>query len=314
VASSFPTHCSLTCKTGFILRITATRGVTHLMSELSFFDSHMHTPLCKHAFGEPEEYAYKAIHRGLQGIIFTCHCPMPRGFWPQVRMSEAQFDEYVAMVAHCRKTFAGDLDVRLGIESDYFPGFEDWIEELHQRAEFHYCLGSVHFQGPEYGHVFKHHDAPAFRRSYWENLAASAETGLFDSLAHPDLIKNYRSESWNFEEQQDHIEAALDRIARTGVAMELNTSGLHKRYSEMNPGLDMLRLMRARNIPVVLGSDSHQPERVGEYFLLGLDILHNAGYNTISRFENRKRIDLPLEKMQESLKAKAMSVDQMMLL
>ena len=274
----------------------------------------MHTPLCKHAYGEPEEYAFRALRQGLQGIIFTCHCPMPNGFWPSVRMSEAEFDEYVAMVARCRKTFTGDLDVRLGIESDYFPGFEGWIEDLHQRAEFHYCLGSVHFQGPEYGHQFKLNDTAAFRQSYWENLAASAETGLFDSLAHPDLIKNYRSESWNFEEQQDHIEAALDRIAKTGVAMELNTSGLHKRLSEMNPGPKMLRLMRARNIPMVIGSDSHHPSRVGEGFIMGLENLRDAGYTTISRFENRKRIDLPLEKMIESLQNKAMAVDPMMLL
>jgi hypothetical protein len=40
-----------------------------------FYDSHMHTPLCKHAWGEPEEYAQQALKAGLKGIIFTCHCP-----------------------------------------------------------------------------------------------------------------------------------------------------------------------------------------------------------------------------------------------
>jgi histidinol-phosphatase (PHP family) len=284
------------------------------MSDLLFLDSHMHTPLCKHAVGEPEEYAFRALNRGLQGIIFTCHCPMPKGFWPHVRMSNAEFDTYAAMVARCRKTFTGDLDVRLGIESDYFPGYEGWIEKLHQRAEFHYCLGSVHFQGPEYGEMFHQHDTVAFRQSYWENLAASAETGLFDCLAHPDLIKNYRSESWSFDEQLDHIEAALDRIAKTGVAMELNTSGLHKRYSEMNPGPQMLRLMRARNIPIVIGSDSHHPSRVGEGFVMGLEQLRDAGYTSVSVFENRKRKDLPLAKVLAGLQAKAMAVDPMALL
>ena len=118
------------------------------MTATAMFDSHMHTPSCKHAFGEPEEFAARAIERGLHGIIFTCHSPMPDGFWPGVRMDDSQFDEYVRIVDRCRKTFAGDLDVRLGMESDYFPGYENWIEKLHQRADFHHCLGSVHWQGP----------------------------------------------------------------------------------------------------------------------------------------------------------------------
>ena len=259
------------------------------------FDSHMHTPLCQHAFGEPEQYAERAIQQGLQGIIFTCHSPMPRGFWPHVRMSEHEFEEYVSIVDRCRKEFAGRLDVRLGMESDYFPGFEDWIKKLHDSAEFHHCLGSVHWQSPEYGGKFNVHDETAFRRSYWQNLAASAETGLFDTLAHPDLIKNYRANDWWFEDWQDDIAAALDRIAKTGVAMELNTSGLHKIYTEMNPGPQMLRLMSERNIPVVIGSDSHHPRRVGESFVRALECLRDAGYQSVSRFDARKRVDIPIQ-------------------
>ena len=257
-------------------------------------DSHMHTPLCRHAVGEPEDYAARGLEQGLRGIIFTCHSPMPAGFWPHVRMSEAEFDGYVALIGRCRDAFAGELEVRLGIESDYFPGYEGWIEKLHQRAEFHHCLGSVHWQGPEYGARFNPHDEHGFRKAYWQNLAASAETGLFDTLAHPDLIKNYRSATWRFEEWQDDIAAALDRIARTGAAMELNTSGLHKMFPEMNPGRPMLRLMRERKIPVVIGSDSHVARRVGENFGAALEMLRDAGYESVSVFENRRRKNLPL--------------------
>lgn len=282
------------------------------MSTLSFFDSHMHTPLCKHAVGDPVEYAARGLRKGLQGIIITCHSPMPEGFWPSVRMNDAQFDEYVAMVDRARRRFAGDLEVRLGMESDYFPGYEGWVEELHQRADFHYCLGSVHYQGPEYGARYNPTDVTAFRKSYWENLAASAETGLFDCLAHPDLIKNHRTESWSFESQEEDIAAALDRIAKTGVAMELNTSGVHKRLAEMNPGPQMLKMMCQRGIPVVLGSDSHHPDRVGEGFLMGLDLLRNAGYRSVSCFENRRRKDLPLEKVEHLLMLGAASPDPML--
>jgi len=40
-------------------------------------DYHMHTPLCKHAVGEPEAYAARAIERGIEEIGFSDHCPMP---------------------------------------------------------------------------------------------------------------------------------------------------------------------------------------------------------------------------------------------
>ena len=41
--------------------------------------------------------------------------------------------------------------------------------------------------------------------------------------------------------------------------MELNTSGMYKVVAEMNPFRDMLREMRRRSIPVVIGSDAHEP-------------------------------------------------------
>jgi len=88
------------------------------------YETHMHTPLCKHAVGEPEDYAEVAQRRGLKGIIVTCHNPAPDGFSPRVRMSLHEFPDYVALVARAREAWKGKIDVRLGIESDYMPGME----------------------------------------------------------------------------------------------------------------------------------------------------------------------------------------------
>ena len=281
------------------------------MSSLVYFDSHMHTPLCKHATGEPEEYAERALKRGLAGIIFTCHSPMPRGFWPSVRMNESEFDIYVAMVERCRQRYDGRLEVRLGMETDYFPDFEKWVESLHQRAAFHYCLGSVHWQGPEYHDRFETWNPDDFRRSYWQNLAASAETGLFDCLAHPDLIKNYRHHTWEFAEWEKDIAASLDRIAKTGVCMELNTSGMNKSYPEMNPSPPMLRMMQERGIPVVIGSDSHRPGRVADNFEHALETLQNVGYTEVNVFQHRKRISLAIATVLQQLRAAAQHPDDL---
>jgi HisJ family histidinol phosphate phosphatase len=256
--------------------------------EKVYFDSHMHTPLCKHAYGEPEEYAERALTTGLKGIIFTCHSPMPDGFWPQVRMAMDQFDDYLALIERAREAYQGRLEIRLGMESDFFPGYESWIGELHGMADFHYCLGSVHWQGKDYMQRYETGDVLEFQKTYFRLLAESAETGLFDCLAHPDLVKNYEPMYWDFETIQPAIAEALDRIKATGCHMELNTSGLNKRYAAMNPGPDMLRMMAERAIPVVVGSDSHVSRRVGDQFPLALRMLKAAGYREVSVFQNRK--------------------------
>jgi histidinol-phosphatase (PHP family) len=239
------------------------------MPSAIMFDSHMHTPLCNHAVGEPEAYAEHALKMGLKGIIFTCHSPMRGDWWVRVRMRVDQFQQYVAMVLRCKEAFKGQLEVRLGIESDWFPGFEDWIAELHQMAAFDYCLGSVHWHGPAYLEKFESTTTrEKFRQTYFDHLAVAAESGLFDCLAHPDLIKNYRCESWDFREMQPSIESSLDRIAKTGTHMELNTSGLNKVFPEMNPSQDMLQLMQERGIPVVIGSDSHSLWRISKLWAM----------------------------------------------
>ena len=63
-----------------------------------FFDSHMHTPLCKHAEGHPVEYMHEGVDRNLRGIIFTCHSPMPDRFSHRVRMEPDELESYVKMV------------------------------------------------------------------------------------------------------------------------------------------------------------------------------------------------------------------------
>jgi histidinol-phosphatase (PHP family) len=265
------------------------------------YESHCHTPLCKHAVGSPADYAAVALQRGLRGIVFTCHCPLPDGISASVRMAPAEFDDYVALVSSARAQFAGRLDVRLGLESDYFPGVESWLETLHARVPLHHVLGSVHPQVPEYRRRFFRGDWFDYQRTYFEHLAAAAETGLYDTLAHPDLVKNESPADWDYARIEPHITAALDRIAATGVAMELNTSGVNKALPEMNPGPRMLELIRARGIPVVIGSDAHRPERVADGYVSALKQLEAAGIREVSFFLERKRQSVPVETALASL-------------
>ncbi len=270
-----------------------------------FYEMHMHTPLCKHAIGDPEEYAAVAQARGLAGIVVTCHNPTNDGWTPGVRMSVDEFDDYVALVERARCAWAGRIDIRLGIESDYVPGMEPWLETLHGMAEFHHVLGSVHPHLIDYRERFYTGDFDTFVETYFEHLAMAAETGLFDTIAHPDLVKTVVPASWAARDTaraMDAIARSLDRIATAGTAMELNTSGLLKPPNEMNPSLLMLREMHQRNIPVVLGADAHDPRRVAAHFEDALDHLSAIGYSHTSIFLDRQRRELPIAQTRSALR------------
>jgi histidinol-phosphatase (PHP family) len=259
------------------------------------FESHSHTPLCKHADGDPTEYAAAAEARGLKGLHVTCHNPMPDGFSAAVRMSESEFDAYVELVAEATDQWRGRVDVCLGLEADYFAGYESYLEKQLSAADFHFVLGSVHPQIPEFRAQYWQSDLTEVQGIYFDLLAKSAETGLFDSLAHPDLIKNFTVEAWDPLTILDVIRPALDRIAKTGVAMELNTSGVNKRISEMNPFPEMLREMKLREIPITLGADAHTPERVGDGYEAAMRLLQSVGYTHVNYFRSRRRQSVAIE-------------------
>ncbi|PTY01881.1 histidinol-phosphatase [Verrucomicrobia bacterium LW23] len=272
------------------------------------YETHSHTPLCKHSVGMPDEFAEVAVARGLRGYTITCHCPMEDGYHASCRMAQEQFDEYLRLVRKATATWAGRLDVLLGMESDYVPGCEAYIRRLHQRADFHYILGSVHPQVREYKQLYYKGDPFAYQRLYFTHLAEAAETGLYDCLAHPDLVKNEFPSAWNVERALPFICEALDRIAATGIAMEINTSGVNKAISQMNPGPEILREIAQRGIPMVIGADAHKPGRVADRFEEALGHLKDAGFTHIHLFRERKKQAIAIDIALASLRPAAAAV------
>ena len=265
------------------------------------FDSHMHTPFCRHAEGLPGDYAAHAEERGLRGIVITCHTPLPGRIDAAVRMSEDELENYTALVQAASNEWHGKIDVLLGLESEFIPGLEREVERIHRRAPFQYILGSVHAGVPEYMERYFHDDIREFHITYFDHLARAAESGLFDALSHPDIVKNCFPLDWRPEELQDEIRRALERISKTQTAMELNTSGLLKAVPEMNPGRFMLREMSRLGIPVVLGSDAHHPSRVADRFEEALSILEEEGYRKVVCFKGRQRIDVDISSAKATL-------------
>jgi histidinol-phosphatase (PHP family) len=263
----------------------------------------MHTPLCGHAQGDIDDYAAVAERRGLKGITVTCHNPLPDGQLLDSRMRPEQFPHYRWMIERAARTWAGRVDIRLGLECDYLPGLEKWLEEQIRSAPFDYVLGSVHPHTEEYRKAYWRGDSLEFQRLYFQHVAMAAETRLFDCLAHPDVVKHH-SQSWELEAILPDILCALDRIAATGMAMELNTSAIENGFDELDPSPAMLREMCRRAIPVVVGSDAHRPGRVADRWPEAYDLLEEAGYRSVSFFLERRRIEVPIAEARKSIAGK----------
>jgi histidinol-phosphatase (PHP family) len=169
----------------------------------------------------------------------------------------------------------------------------------------------VHPFLPEYKDKYFNGDIVAFQQGYFGHLADAAESGLFDCLAHPDIVKVMTSRDYEFDRVAEAVDAALGRIKRSGVAMEMNTSGWIKQgFPEVNPGPEMLKMMVRHDIPVVIGSDSHRPERVAADFEPALDLLEAAGYETVNYYEERLRCEVGIPAVRESLRRTLMYAEQ----
>lgn len=254
-------------------------------------DYHMHTPLCKHAEGEPEAYARRAIERGIAEIGFSDHSPMPPHYDPDWRMTIEQYPEYVEKVLRVRERFP-QLSVKLGLEGDYFPGTEDFVYNVTNEFDFDYVIGSVHFiddwgfDNAANKERFGTGDLYEIYAQYFDRVRRLAETRLFDILGHPDVVKKFGHRP--SRPIDDLIRPALEAVKRAGMALDVNTSGLRNPCQEIYPSRRMLEIAREMDIPVTLGADAHKPEHVGEGFPEAVALLRSVGYTTIQRYTARK--------------------------
>jgi histidinol-phosphatase (PHP family) len=263
-------------------------------------DYHTHTPLCRHAEGEPEAYVEAAIALGLREIGFSDHSPMPEDDFDDWRMKIGEFPRYLEMVDTARSKYP-EIPVKLGLEVDYVEGRQDWCAELAEMAGFDYLIGSVHYIAPGWDMdnpkwIGRWKDAASVEEiweMYWKIYARCAASGLFDILAHPDLPKKFGFRPGG--DLRRFYAPSIEAAANAGSCFEINTAGLRKDCREAYPTLEFLGLAREAGIPLVISSDAHAPDEVGHAFEAAISLAQEAGYTQTALFTLRERslIDLP---------------------
>ena len=200
-------------------------------------------------------------------------------------------DDYAAFVRE-------ETDLRLGLEVDYLPGREDRLASLLERYDWDYVVGSVHFVGEHAVDVDDvsfdvwRHAATADQvwRRYFETLAEAARSGLFDILAHPDLVKVWGpGRPRPDRDPRFFYEPAVEAMAETGVAVEVSTAGLRKPVGEIYPSRALLEMVADAGCPVALSSDAHRPEHLGHEYERAVELLAEVGIRELCVFDRRSR-------------------------
>lgn len=256
-------------------------------------DYHMHTPLCRHAVGEPDEYAKRALEIGLTEIGFSDHSPMRQDDFDNWRMNYSQLDEYVKKIHATQKRFP-QLTIRLALEVDFIPGHEDWIRELAEKYPWDYFIGSVHYvsdswaiDDPQKLSEWKNRDSFEVWQIYFELLTKAAESKLFEIIGHADLPKKFGHRPTR--DCTPLFEIFLDAAKKNDCALDINTAGLRKDCKEIYPSRDILKLAFEKGVPIAFGSDAHAPNEVGMNFAEAIQLARSVGYKECCRFQNRKR-------------------------
>ncbi len=267
------------------------------------FDLHTHHLRCGHADGNIEDYIKAGIDAGLQAIGISDHSPY---FYheedqpsPGIAMARSDFANYVDEVLRLKAKYEGRIEVLLGMESDFFPEYADDYRKAYEGIPFDYLIGSVHQVGGvsifnrnrwKNIHESKHPDE---KRSYYDLIAQSARSGMFDILGHIDAMKGYYPAFSDIPAHAE-IDDCLRTIADCGVAIEINTSGSTKDVGGWYPSDDILERALHFGVSVTFGSDAHVPSRVGDEWELVAKRLKEIGFKQWVFYRKRQPVIVPL--------------------
>lgn len=260
-------------------------------------DCHVHTARCGHGSGSVAEYVACARSRGLAGIALTEHLPLPDDLDP-VREYSMPLTELSAYRREVQAEMDDGIHVAVGVEADWLPGRLDYVREVLASQEWDIVLGSVHFldswafDDPALVSEWDARDIDATWERYFDLLIDAACSGLFDVMAHPDLVKKFGHRPAGDPDLL--YDEAARAFADAGVAAEVSTAGLRKPVNEIYPGDAFLHALKRHDVPLTIGSDAHAPGEVGYCFEDARSAVRRAGYDRVAWFQGRKMIEVPL--------------------
>ena len=209
---------------------------------------HTHTTRCLHAVGTDEAYVKSALKGGYQVLGFAEHTPWKyrTDYVADMRMLPDQLPDYVKSLRALREKYQGQIDIKIGLECEYFPDYMHWLKEQIKQYKLDYIiLGNHFYHTDEKFPYFGHHCDTRDMLDLYE-------------LAHPDLfMRSYPR--W------DHHCTLISRhicrtAARLNIPLEYNIGYLA--YNEAHglqtyPHPDFWRIAANEGCTAIIGLDAH---------------------------------------------------------
>jgi len=242
-----------------------------------------------------ERYREAAAERGIEELGVAEHVyrfaqaldVWTHPFWQ--RYARDDIDDYCEFVRE-------QTDLKLGVEADFVAGREDRMASLLDARDWDYVVGSVHFlrdlslDTEDYSIWGAGESADRIWRRYFDTVAESALSGLYDIIGHPDLVKVWGSAApVPDRDLRFFYEPAVEAFAEAGVAVELSTAGWRKPVGEQYPAVPFLEMLVDAGCPLALSSDAHEPDQLGFEYERAVELLESLGVREIAVFEGRQR-------------------------
>ncbi len=220
---------------------------------------HTHTYRCRHASGTEREYVERAIEGGLKILGFSDHTPnpYPEGFAWRDRMSLEEMEGYVNTVLALRDEYRDDIEIRLGLEVEYYEDHFEGLMQFLQDYPVEYFLLAQHSLEDRHGYRTEEEEAdPGLLERYCEIVIEAMRTGRFTYVAHPDAFR-YRGDPALYD-------APVRRLCRCasdlGIPLEINLNGLRK--NGYYPAERFWKIAGEEGCTAVFGADAHEPVNV----------------------------------------------------
>jgi histidinol-phosphatase (PHP family) len=244
-----------------------------------------------------EEYVLWAIKNGLEEICFTDHfTPSEKG-----QRNSMAFDEislYFQSVQYLKYKYSGNIKVKSGLELDFDEDQLGLYCEITDTYDFDAVICSVHFVGDV--NIASRSSKPVMTAvnhrelcdQYFNKLEKMLNYDFFDIIGHIDILK--KTGIIQPDLYSNKLKNIIEKIAGTGLTVELNTSGFRYPFRDSFPASDLLKTFHENNVPFTVGSDAHRPSEVGMMVTQSLGLLAKAGYGTVNGFSRRKQEPRPI--------------------
>ena len=209
-------------------------------------------------------------------------------------------DNWWKTLSLCKQEFTDLLTIRAGIELSEPHLYPGAVEAILRNYPWDYALGALHWIGDDliFEEEYFHRTEQVAYTEYFTELQRLVQSGMFDILAHMDIVKRYGVEHYGIFEPnkfEGQIRSILQIMASRNLALELNTITLRRPIQETSPSLQILQWFYEEGGQwVTLGSDAHSPEEVGAGIEKGISIIQSAGFKNLASFKRRKPKHSPI--------------------